>query len=152
MIKENYEWTLKIKGYNPDQPRVSAGNPRGGQWASDLSVIMPDIPSEAFWRIQSRGHSIFGHTSSYWGGIEPEQLEGVAASTDEHELMSLIQHWYSATPEVINEHEVVIFEGIPIRDIGDGWVVDPTNEIYRMPARDFVKIYMPNSHLNRQLD
>jgi len=32
---ENYEWKLRIrKGYNPDQPRVPAGSPRGGQWTS----------------------------------------------------------------------------------------------------------------------
>jgi len=53
---------------------------------------------------------------------------------------------------MINEHEVVIFEGEPIRDIGDGWLVDPTYEIYRMPARDFVRAYMPNSYLDEQLN
>lgn len=35
----DYRWKLKIKpkrrkGYNPDQPRVPAGSPTGGQWAA----------------------------------------------------------------------------------------------------------------------
>jgi len=33
---KGYYWTLKVqqKRYNPDQPRVPAGDPRGGRWTS----------------------------------------------------------------------------------------------------------------------
>jgi hypothetical protein len=34
-----------VKGYNPDQPRVPAGNPAGGQWTSDGDETSPTAPS-----------------------------------------------------------------------------------------------------------
>jgi hypothetical protein len=38
----DYEWKLNVK-YSPDQPRVSAGDPRGGQWtAIGAGNIVPD--------------------------------------------------------------------------------------------------------------
>lgn len=30
----SYYWKLKVKGYNPRQPRVPKGSPQGGQWTS----------------------------------------------------------------------------------------------------------------------
>jgi hypothetical protein len=38
---EMWAWFYKRGHYNPNQPRVPAGNPDGGQW-TDEPVAMPD--------------------------------------------------------------------------------------------------------------
>lgn len=63
-----------------------------------------------------------------------EQLVGLAAASDPDDLRDLMTEWYGQE----YQGEVVIFEGSQIRDIGDGWLVEPIMEINRVTLVDFM--------------
>jgi hypothetical protein len=72
--------------------------------------------------------------STNWGTME--LLEGIAACIDEHSLRWLAREWYGSNLPA--DQEVVIFSGIPERDLGDGWIVTPQYEIDRIDLIEFV--------------
>lgn len=103
------------------------------------------------YRIQEKGHDIFNHKSSYWGGDEPEELDGLAAAESPGQLFRLISDWYTFDQlSDDGEFEVVIFDGVYIQDLGDGVLVDPIRELERMTVHDFIRRYGANNGLDGQ--
>jgi hypothetical protein len=55
----DYYWQVKAtvgprkKGYDPNQPRVPAGDPRGGQWTSDGGSFSAQVVNSAVQKVQS---------------------------------------------------------------------------------------------------
>ncbi len=92
-----------------------------------------------FWRVQEEGHSFeetMLHRSSYWGSAVPEELDGLCACDSEAALKNLVEEWFPARNYA--GMEVLIFEGLPLEDVGDGWLTEPLAEIEREPLDQFM--------------
>ena len=99
-----------------------------------------------YYRIQEIGYTweqTVAHKSSNWGEETdegaPECGNGICACSDEDALIDLIDEWFGATPDELANYEIMVFRGMPIRDVGDGWLVEPLSEIERIDAEQFVE-------------
>jgi hypothetical protein len=68
-VSSGYYWTLKLKkkGYDPGQPRVPAGDPRGGQWTAGgagRGISGGKLPSQTEQRILASLESALEHGRS----------------------------------------------------------------------------------------
>ena len=90
-----------------------------------------------FWRNHEVAEIPFSemqqHISFDWTMNEP--LDGLAACHDPDDLRDLMKHWYHGS---YANMEVIVFEGMPITDMGDGWTVEPLAEISRLPLDEFM--------------
>jgi hypothetical protein len=98
-----------------------------------------------YYRIQETGFTwaqTLEHSSRNWGEETtegaPECGTGICACTSEDDLLALIDEWFGAYPEELDNQEILVFRGLPLRDVGDGWLVEPLSEIERIPAPQFV--------------
>lgn len=91
-----------------------------------------------FWRHHTEKGISFDemkrHISRDWSA--DEALDGVAASTSPEALRDLMRHWYHGD----YYGEVIVFRGIPLTDLGDGWTTEPFDEIARIPLVQFMEV------------
>lgn len=73
------------------------------------------------------------HNSQNW--TTGEKHTGLAACDDPDDLRDLMRHWYHGN---WGEMEVVVFDGLHLDDLGDGWTTDPHSEINRMSLAEFM--------------
>lgn len=103
---------LAKAGYNPDQPRVPAGNPDGGQWTSG-DAIGQDADPDSSMETQSQPSSAFGVTSgdagARFGPSTPMQDQPTSAA-------GTVSVDYKVTTEPPKDAKAVVPpDGVPIR-------------------------------------
>lgn len=136
--------SLHLKaGFRPDQPRVAAGNPDGGQWTAEGNGSRPILVSRRGPR-GSRQVRILGR----WQAITPAQEARLAVSTSQMQealraVRKIDQNWkppsqlYEFVEGLIRANEAVTREArfrvyeLTVKRIGPGpfvseWIVAPS--------------------------
>jgi hypothetical protein len=112
-LKSFEQWRRKA-GFNPDQPRVPAGNPGGGQWTSEggesssLAPVDNELPTEFSASRRAKGHH-YVPRAVYDDRSLPDETRRVFDEATTGKILTE-RHGWSKAHEIYNEQIGLLFD------------------------------------------